>query len=70
MKAWVLEKQARIDEKPLILEETPAPVPNDDEIRIKTEIEVFPFEKLQDALVLAKNGKVRGNAVVKLVSCP
>lgn len=35
-------------------------------IQIKTEIEVFPFEKLQDALVLTKNGKVRGNAVVKL----
>ena len=36
-----------------------------EKIPIKTEIEVFPVEKLQDALILTKKGKVKGNAVVK-----
>ena len=36
-----------------------------EKVPIKTEVEVFPFGKLQDALILAKNGKVRGHAIVK-----
>jgi len=35
MKAWILEKQARIDEKPLKLMEVPTPHAKDGEIRIK-----------------------------------
>lgn len=35
-------------------------------IRIKTEVEVFPFDKLPDVLILAKGGKVRGNPVIKV----
>ena len=35
MKAWILERQARIEEKPLKLVEFPAPRPKDNEIRIK-----------------------------------
>ena len=37
------------------------------EINIKTEIETFPFEKLADVLPLAKQGKIKGNAVIKIV---
>jgi propanol-preferring alcohol dehydrogenase len=37
------------------------------EIRIKTNIEVFDFEKLADILPLVKGGKVNGNAVIKMV---
>jgi alcohol dehydrogenase, propanol-preferring len=35
MKAWVLEKQASIEERPLKLVEVPTPHPNDDEIRLR-----------------------------------
>ena len=35
-------------------------------IGIKTEIEVFPFDELPDVLILAKGGKVKGNAVIKI----
>lgn len=35
MKAWILEKQAKIEEKPLRLEEVETPEPTDNEIRIK-----------------------------------
>lgn len=35
-------------------------------VGIKTEIEVFPFDELPDVLILAKGGKVRGNAVIKI----
>ncbi len=35
-------------------------------IGIKTEVEVFPFDKLPDVLILAKGGKVRGNPVIKV----
>ena len=35
MKAWILEKQAKIEEKPLRIEEAPTPHPKDNEIRIK-----------------------------------
>ena len=33
---------------------------------IKTEIEVFPFNELPDALILAKGGRVKGNAVINI----
>jgi propanol-preferring alcohol dehydrogenase len=36
-------------------------------IGIRTEIEVFPFDELPNALILAKGGKVKGNAVIKIV---
>ena len=35
MKAWVLERQAKMEEKPLKLKEVPTPEPEDKEIRIK-----------------------------------
>ena len=35
MRAWVLEKQAKIEERPLQLAEVPTPHPQDDEVRIK-----------------------------------
>ena len=35
MRAWVLEKQARIEERPLKLVEVPTPHPQDGEVRIK-----------------------------------
>lgn len=35
MKAWILERQAKIEDRPLRLKEIPAPEPSDPEIRIK-----------------------------------
>jgi len=35
-------------------------------IGIKTEVEVFPFDKLPDVLILAKGGKVKGNPVINV----
>lgn len=35
-------------------------------VGIKTEVEVFPFSKLPDVLILAKGGKVKGNPVIKI----
>ena len=35
-------------------------------VGIKTEMEVFPFDELPDVLILAKGGKVRRNAVIKI----
>jgi len=35
-------------------------------VGIKTEVEVFPFDKLLDVLILAKGGKVKGNPVIKV----
>ena len=67
MRAWILERQAKIEDRPLRLEEIPTPEPSDREIRIKTQIEVFPFEQLADILPLVKGGKVQGNAVIKMV---
>ena len=37
---------------------------------IKTEVEVFPFDELPEALILAKGGKVNGNPVVRLEAMP
>ncbi len=36
MRAWILEKQAKIEERPLKLVEVPTPHPQDGEVRIKT----------------------------------
>jgi propanol-preferring alcohol dehydrogenase len=36
-------------------------------VGVKTEIEVFSFDELPEALILAKEGKVNGNAVIKIV---
>ncbi len=36
------------------------------EIKIKGQIETFPFENLADTLKLVKDGKVRGNAVIQI----
>jgi len=35
-------------------------------ITLKTAIEVFPFEDLQEALIRVKHGKVNGNAVIQI----
>jgi propanol-preferring alcohol dehydrogenase len=35
MRAWILEKQAKIEDRPLELVEVPTPHPQDDEVRIK-----------------------------------
>ena len=35
-------------------------------IGIKTEIEVFPFDELPEALILTKGGKVNGNPVIRI----
>lgn len=35
-------------------------------VGMKTEVEVFSFDELPKALILAKGGKVKGNAVIKL----
>ena len=37
-----------------------------DKVGIKTEVEVFPFDKLPDVLILAKGGRVKGNPVIKV----
>jgi propanol-preferring alcohol dehydrogenase len=37
-----------------------------DKVGIKTEVEVFTFDKLPDVLILAKGGRVKGNAVIKV----
>ncbi len=36
------------------------------DINIKTSIEVFPFEDLQEVLIRVKHGKVKGNAVIQI----
>jgi len=36
MRAWILEEQAKIEERPLRLVEVPTPYPQDDEVRIRT----------------------------------
>ena len=36
MRAWILEKQAKIEERPLKLVEVPTPCPQDGQVRIKT----------------------------------
>jgi propanol-preferring alcohol dehydrogenase len=38
MKAWILEKQAKIEDKPLKLHKIRAPYPKDDEIRVKINV--------------------------------
>ncbi|OQY31738.1 MAG: alcohol dehydrogenase [Anaerolineaceae bacterium 4572_5.2] len=35
MKAWILEKQAKVETRPLKLVEVPTPLPKDDEVRLK-----------------------------------
>ena len=36
------------------------------DINLKTSIEVFPFEDLQEVLIQVKHGKVKGNAVIQI----
>ena len=70
MKAWILEKQAKIEEKPLRLEEIPTPHPKDDEIRVKihacgvcrTDIHIAEGD-----LPLRKSPLVLGHEVVGVV---
>jgi len=70
MKAWILEKQAKIEEKPLRLEELPTPHPKDDEIRIKisacgicrTDIHIAEGD-----LPLRKSPLILGHEIVGLV---
>jgi propanol-preferring alcohol dehydrogenase len=38
MKAWILEKQASIEERPLKLVEVPTPHPRDDEVRLRVRV--------------------------------
>lgn len=70
MKAWILEKQAKIEEKPLKLEEIPTPHPKDNEIRIKivncgicrTDIHIAEGD-----LPLRKSPLILGHEVVGIV---
>jgi propanol-preferring alcohol dehydrogenase len=70
MKAWILEKQAKIEEKPLRLEEVPTPHPKDNEIRIKifacgvcrTDIHIAEGD-----LPLRKSPLILGHEVVGIV---
>jgi len=70
MKAWILEKQAKIDEKPLKLAEVPTPHANDGEIRIKvlvcgvcrTDIHIAEGD-----LPLRKSPLILGHEVVGIV---
>lgn len=70
MKARILEKQAKIEDKPLRLAELPSPRPKDDEIRIKifacgvcrTDIHIAEGD-----LPLRKSPLILGHEVVGLV---
>ncbi len=70
MKAWILERQARIENKPIRLEEIPTPEPSDGEIRIKvhacgicrTDIHVAEGD-----LPLKKSPLILGHEVVGIV---
>ena len=70
MKAWILEKQAKVEQKPLKLIELPSPHPKDDQIRIKifacgvcrTDIHIAEGD-----LPLRKSPLILGHEVVGIV---
>jgi len=70
MRAWILEKQAKIEERPLRLAEVPTPRAKDDEIRIKilvcgvcrTDIHIAEGD-----LCLRKSPLILGHEIVGIV---
>jgi len=70
MRAWVLEEQAKIEERPLKLVEVPTPHPRDDEVRVKilacgvcrTDIHIAEGD-----LPLRKSPVILGHEIVGLV---
>jgi propanol-preferring alcohol dehydrogenase len=70
MRAWILEEQARIEERPLKLVEVPTPHPQDDEIRVKvlacgvcrTDIHITEGD-----LSLTKSPVILGHEIVGMV---
>jgi len=70
MKAWILEKQAKIEERPLELVELSTPHPRDDEVRLKvlvcgvcrTDIHIAEGD-----LPLRKSPVILGHEVVGIV---
>jgi propanol-preferring alcohol dehydrogenase len=70
MKAWILEKQARVEERPLKLMEVPTPHPKDDEVRLRvlvcgvcrTDIHIAEGD-----LPLRKSPVILGHEVVGIV---
>jgi propanol-preferring alcohol dehydrogenase len=70
MQAWVLEKQAEIEEKPLKLTEVPTPHPKDDEVRIKLLVSGVCRTDIHIAegdLPLKKSPLVLGHEIVGVV---
>jgi len=71
MKAWILEKQSNIDEKPLKLADVPLPVPDKQEVRIKvlacgicrTDIHIAEGD-----LALKKSPLILGHEIVEIRS--
>ncbi|MCK4345384.1 MAG: hypothetical protein KAX05_08865 [Bacteroidales bacterium] len=81
MKAWILENQTPIEIKDynLIWQERSiislAHIARKDcveflqlanDINLKTSVEVFSFEDLQEILIQVKHGNVNGNAVIQI----
>jgi len=70
MKAWILDRQAKIEEKPLRLQEIPTPEPSDHEIRIKVHacgICRTDIHLAEGDLPLKKSPLILGHEVVGVV---
>jgi propanol-preferring alcohol dehydrogenase len=70
MRAWILEKQAKIEERPLQLAEVPTPHPQDDEVRIKVLVSGVCRTDIHIAegdLALNKSPLILGHEIVGVV---